>query len=488
MLNAIIIISACVDHKYKLGGFGVHIFEYENIDYFDVVINGTIKSKLINNHFLSSDGIPKAWKKSNNDKNALKAIDVRFSHEASGGISEGSLSKAESAGFLKALKIIDEKKYQSVTIYCDSRYVAEHLEKLYKNKETMVLKRKDGSNIASYELWNEITRLVLMLLSANINIKWQWAQNNIPKEKIEYCKLLAKKGLALAFNKKEDLLLSYPLGKKKPVESKSHGFLTQSRLYFIPAISNITQSGKRFYYCGEHESKSKSNKGDLLRWCGKPRSESTMSVFILNEPDLVIDTIINKAVTSNRGFNNGRIVKLDAIKTSEVRQTILDYSDSLLIEEIDTNSINYYTRNVICVEQSPPYLFFSFYEKLNGLYNRLNQYACGKEDEITLCYEITNRVYDITSKGAYFISKSLFTKKCINVFIKEYNINITLTMGIDLLNDLGLKRIAKENPIVKLYIEKFSPNIIRYFVYIKTDKAIGLFTTTHSNVIFLTKG
>ena len=488
MSHAIIIICANVDHKNKLGGYGLHIHEYTNIDYYTVKQTNAIESRLIDGVYLSSDGVSKSWQKSDEQKEALKTADISVSYEVSGAVEEASLSKSESAGFLHALEFMLEKNYESATIYCDSRYVAEHLDKLYKNKDTVVLKRKDGSNISTYDLWNEITRIVLLFICNNTPIKWRWAQNNVPKEKLAYCKLLAKKGLALACNRQKELVLTYPKGKKKPSESKCHGFLTQSRLYFIPAISNKTNSGKSFYYCGEHESKSKSNKGDLLRWCGKPRSESTISAFILNESDPVLDIIMNRVIQSQIGFRNGRIIKLDAIKTSETREAIIHYGNKLLIDDDDTNGINYYTRSAICVEQKPPYLFFSFYEKLDSLYRRLNRYACGDLDEITTSYDITDLVYTIDKKGTYSISKTLFTKKCINVAIKEYNVDITLTMGIDLLNDLGLKRIAKENPIVKLYIEKTGPNTIRYFVYIKTDKAVGLFTTTHSNIIFLVKG
>ena len=488
MSHAIIIICANADHKNKLGGYGVHIYEYDDIAYYTVKPTSAISAKLIDGVYLSSDGVSKSWPIGDKHKDALKTAVISNSHEISGAVNDASLSKSESAGFLHALEYILDKGYESATIYCDSRYVAEHLEKLYKNKDTMVLKRKDGSNISTYNLWSEITRIVLIFMSNNTRITLRWAQNNVPKEKIEYCKLLAKKGLALAFNNHKTLIQSYPKGKKKPSESRCHGFLTQSRLYFIPAISNKTSSGKRFYYCGEHESRSKSNKGDLLRWCGKPRSESTISAFILNEPDPVIDSIIDRVVQSQIGFRNGRIIKLDAIKTAETRDTIIEHGDKLLINDSDTNGINYYTRSAICVEQNPPYLFFSFYEKLDSLYRRLNRYACDETDEATICYTITDLVYSIDKKGTYQISKALFTKKCINVAIKEYSVDITLTMGIDLLNDLGLKRIAKENPIVKLFIEKTGPNTIRYFVYIKTDKAMGLFTTTHSNIIFLVKG
>ena len=67
--------------------------------------------------------------------------------------------------------------------------------------------------------------------------------------------------------------------------------------------------------------------------------------------------------------------------------------------------------------------------------------------------------------------------------VEKLNQEVTLTIGLELLCDMGLRRITNENPIVRLYIEKVGPILYKYYVYIKTDKACGLFTTTYANSI-----
>ena len=125
------------------------------------------------------------------------------------------------------------------------------------------------------------------------------------------------------------------------------------------------------------------------------------------------------------------------------------------------------------------------YKKLEELYDKLNLFLLDRKEENIIYIDITNRIYDITKNNRKVLSSVFKNNKYIDIEIPQLKTKVTLTIGIELLPDLGLKRIAPENPIVRLYIEKVGPILYKYYVYIQTDKATGLFTGTDANSIFL---
>ena len=479
MYDAVVIVAGVSCNKSKIGGWGFSAYDVsESITYsgnFDTVV----KNKLIDGYYLSNYGVNRKWKVAENESDEnLKVLKVRELIETFGATEEpASVAKSESLGFLEAIKLIDERHWKKVLLCCDSRYVAQNLDKLLKSNDAMILKRKDGKNITTYDVWSEATLVILKLLSKGVNIKWQWIQDNLPKDLTEYSKILAKKGQALAFNKKDKSIESYPEGKKKVPENKCHGFLLQSRMYFIPSNINVTEDGRRYYFCGNH--------GDKDEWCGKPKSDSTMSVFILDELDPVMELLMGiKREYSNN--HNGQVIKLDNVRWASTRHEIISYHKDLMIYDSVTGNIENYAGKEFLQERRPPYLFFRLFEKLNNLYHKLNDYNNDILKEETFYIDITDKMYVKDKRGNKTLNKHFITSKYIKIPIDKLKTEITLTTGVELLPDMSLKRIASENPIVRLYIERVGPILYKYYVYIKTNKASGLFTTTDANSIFLT--
>lgn len=476
MYDAIVVISGSNCNKTKFGGWGVSVYEISEAIGFDVVINEKIESELVDGFYLSNFGINRKWKLADkNSTEVLNVLKIRELTEVFGpSDNPSSLAKAESLGFLEAIKIIYENHWQNILIYCDSRYVAQNLNKLIKSSDSNVLKRKDGSNISAYDSWSEIIYIVLKLLSKKINLKWKWIENSLPKKIADRNKMLSKKGQALAVNKKQKCIDVYKEGKIFVPENKCHGFLLQSRMYFIPAIINVTNSNKRYYFCGDH--------GDNDSWCGKPKSDSTMSVFILDELDPVIE-LITSMKRVDRVNHNGQVIKLDAIKYSNARNEITSYGKDLLIHDSISGNIVNYDQKEIVLEQRPPYLFFRLYEQLEELYHKLDKYESNSLEDGTFYFDITDKIYTKNKKGICTLNDHFNTSKYIKIMVEKLNQEVTLTIGLELLCDMGLRRITDENPIVRLYIEKIGPILYKYYVYIKTDKACGLFTTTYANSI-----
>ena len=127
------------------------------------------------------------------------------------------------------------------------------------------------------------------------------------------------------------------------------GFFCQSRLYFIPNMLNITANGECYYFCGNH--------GKNDEWCGKPKSDSSISVFIMKDLDPAIELVM-KIKRSYSPNNKGQIIRLDNIKTSAVRNEIITHHKNLMLFDSENGDLYDYSGRLLVLEQNPPFLFF----------------------------------------------------------------------------------------------------------------------------------
>ena len=225
MLDAIVIVAGVSCNKSKMGGWGFSVYDIKGSSQYEMNQNVKNRNLLFDNYYLSSYGVNRQWKPAENAEETFTVLEVSELYETFGSTTEpSSLAKAESHGFLESLKFISDRKYKNVLICCDSRYIAQNLHKLLKNIESEILRRKDGNIISTYDHWSEIVKIVLELNSNKVNLKWSWVRDYLPKDLVEYSKILAKKGQALTFNKQDRIEERYPLGRKRIEENRVHGF------------------------------------------------------------------------------------------------------------------------------------------------------------------------------------------------------------------------------------------------------------------------
>ena len=476
MLDAIIIVAGINCNKTKMGGWGFIVYEIEKQTKYKLTERVAKSNLLFDNYYLSSYGVNRQWTLANEGDDTFNVLEVSELYEIFGSTKEpSSLAKAESNGFLEALKFISDKNYKDILVCCDSRYIAQNLQKLLKDLDSEILRRKDGNIISTYDHWSEIVRLILKLNADKVNLKWSWVRDYLPKDLVEYSKILAKKGQALTFNKQDKIEEHYPFGKKKVPQNRIHGFFLQSKMYFIPNIINVTATGERYYFCGNH--------GSNDEWCGKPKSDSSISVFIMKELDPVIE-LVTKIKRDYSPNAKGQIIRLNNIKTASVRNEIITHHKNLMLFDSTNGDLYDYAGRLLVLEQNPPFLFFKLYEELESLYEKLNTFMMNKKDENVFYIDITDRIYD-TVRNRKVVSSDLKNNKYVDIKIPRLDVTVTLTLKIELITDLGLSRIAPENPVVRLYIERVGPILYKYYVYIQTSKATGLFTATDANSIFL---
>ena len=476
MFDVIIVIAGVSCGKTKIGGWGFSAYHIKDQKKYRMVNDPRLKEKLIGGYYLSSLGVNRKWTLADDNEEHFTVLEVADLHEVAGAVpTPSTLALAESHGFLEAMKLVNDMGWKRVLVCCESRYVASNLEKLIKvihsNAPPKNHKQSDHS------LWDELTQIILKLNSEKVNIKWQWINDFLPRVMAEYSKLLAKKGQALSYNRKDKIEEIYPFGKKKVPENKSHGLLSQARMYFIPnQMPYVTADNKHYYLCGNH--------GTNENWCGKPKSDSTISVVVLDEVDPVID-LVTKIKKEYSGNDIGQIIRLDNLKTAAVRNEIISHHKDLTLHDPDSGNLYDYAGRVLVFERNPPMLFFKLHNQLIDLYHKLSEITTIEYSDNIFKIDITDKIFDKTARGAKVISSTFKQHKYVDIMVEALNKQVTLTLGIELPSDLGLRRIAPENPIVQLVIEKVGPLLYKYYLYIKSNKAEGLFTTTDANSIFI---
>ena len=476
MFDVIIVIAGVSCGKTKIGGWGFSAYHIKDQKKYRMMNDPRLKERLIGGYYLSNLGVNRKWTLADENEEHFTVLEVADLYEVAGAVpTPSTLALAESHGFLEAMKLVEDKRWKNVLVCCDSRYVATNLEKLIKVINSDTPPKTDANR--EHSLWKDLTQVILRLESKRVNIKWQWVNDFLPRTMSEYSKLLAKKGQALSYNSRDRMEEVYPFGKKKIPENRSHGLLSQSRMYFIPnSMPYVTSGNKHYYLCGNH--------GTNESWCGKPKSDSTISVVVLDEVDPVID-LVTKIKKECSGNDIGQIVRLDNIKTAAVRNEIITYHKDLILHDPDSGNLYDYAGRVLIFERNPPMLFFKLHNQLIDLYHKLSEITTvGHSDNISKI-DITDRIYDRTARGAKVISSTFKQHKYVDIRVEALDKQVTLTLGIELPSDLGLRRIASENPIVQLVVEKVGPLLYKYYLYIKTNKAEGLFATTDANSIFI---
>lgn len=404
---------------------------------------------------------------------------------------------AELVATTNALKYADNYNLSSVNVYSDSEYVCKGLElRVDMWKKNNWLKR-DMTPPVNVEYWKKLVDARDTLKNKNVDISVSWVKahsdkildmpdilGNIVVDK------LATIGLAASRTKKviNEITTSDAKGYWNNSFDK-HPYLYNKRMYF-----NTTKAYNQpgIYFLGDH-----GKDDDLL---GIKSSDGAYSIISLKEPEPILELVRTHVVNLADGFDTIAMVRLDKVFAQDTYNDINRFG-VYAIEQPKADRLDLYTildQEPLVRELRPPKLAMRAIESISDLYKVLTDYI--EDNPRLIITDISDILYERTEK----ISKKKETTSTMK-FRNEFNVgfstlkvdvnyglgedlkkhNVTLTLGIDILDRNSLKRLEDKNPKVVVLTWLDSPDVFRTATVIQTGEDIGIWCGVYSNVWYV---
>ena len=416
-------------------------------------------------------------------------------------IETASNNHAEVKAAIMALKYVLKEKPDYVSIQTDSQYVVRGINEFLPGIIKRNWNTSEGVPIKNLNAWQELSGLLNEVKAADIPVAFSWLKGHNDNTGNERADKLATMGRFTATRGKDHHVIEtkQPEGFWK-YSTEKHPFVSQRHCYFNTLLgANVPGE----YFLGDH--------GKDNELFGKKISDTTFSVIRLKEPDPIIELIRDVQSTASLGADILYVAYLDKIFNASTHQDLNTYGE-LIITRANQHRLDLMTIGDIPItyEFNPPRLAWRSVDSLLLLSDVLDKFiSSGTEISVT---KITDVFYDKTTKTpkvkktkkdtivdpidtnetAEIITKlkSEFNVGCASVKIQcqykseqlEGNTEITLALGIDLLDRNALKRLEDKNPEIYCVIWFEGSNLFRYATIIKAGEDIGIWASVSSNL------
>ena len=469
-------------------GWGVHGYLYENEE--------PKKGAGHPTHILTTSGyVPKVAKV----KEGYKEVKViKYFDFFGSSLDQQSNNVAELEATRNALERSIDHDVKTVTIYTDSEYVRRGVEEWSPTWIRRNWIKSDGQPVPNAEYWKKLINALNALIEKGVEVSIKWVKGHSNVLGNEIADKLATIGAMYSIRRavRGEFKTSPPEGYWK-ITSEKHPFISSKRMYFN-TIASSQVPGE--YYLGDH-----GRDDDLL---GKKISDGSYSIIQLETPDPILEKLRSYQTDIAYDIDSIIIARIDKIYSPETYQEIIDYEEGAFVRA------NAYSLDINCLdgkpltkELRPARLAMRAIEALTYLKEKLNIF---KLEESTPSINNTNllnfKSQDITDifyekeikikkkveetslklKAKYNVGFSALQVKT-NIIKdgKEHEISLTLTLGIDLPERNGLKRLEELNPSFHLITWNEGPNSIRYAVIAKSENNYGIWAGVYSNLVFI---
>ncbi|MDR3392329.1 MAG: ribonuclease HI [Sulfuriferula sp.] len=406
---------------------------------------------------------------------------------------EGNVTNnvAELAAAYFSLMHAQEYTIDRVLILTDSEYVRKGMDSWVTSWKKYGWKRSDGSEITNVEDWKRLSELTDTLRSKGVTVNFEWVKahndilGNVKADR------LAMIGTCHSVNKfikneintvKADGYWNY--------SSDKHPFLSHQCLYFNTR-RHLLKPGE--YYLGYH--------GDSDDNFGNRATTSAFSVIRLNNPDKVIEDIITHQGVMAMESDNLMKMLLTNIFKAEVHQELAAHGHKAMYRP------NPYRYDLVGMDDEPlttqfkpAKLAYRAVESIAFLIEKLDQFIAKMPNLVVT--DLTPLLYETQVKtGKKGTVESMVLKEDLRVGFAALDVQanykldvdtgelnqemVRLTLGIDLLDRNGLKRLESLNPKVSLITWMESPDAFRHATVIEADNGVGIWAGMYSNIRFL---
>jgi ribonuclease HI len=386
-----------------------------------------------------------------------------------------------------------EYNVKSVSIYTDSEYVRKGMDSWVHAWKKHGWKRSDGSPITNVDDWRRLSdqRDALEQKGIKVTIDWVRAHSDILGN--VKADRLAMIGTVHSIAKKvqNHLTTSVAEGYWK-YDTEAHPFISHPCLYFNTRKSHLVPGE---YYLGYH--------GKEDDQFGNRMSDGAFAVVRLSTPDPILEMLIEHQGEMADESDNLMKMFMGNIMKADVHKELSQFGG------LATYRVNPYSLNLVGMDDEPltkefkpAKLAYRAVENIGALADKLNQFQA--QDPVLTVTDLTPILYETVVKTGKKESTSSTVLKAeykvgfaaLEVMAKYQKADsatgelgeafLKLTLGIDLLDRNGLKRLETLNPRVSLITWVESELAFRHATVIEVDGAIGIWAGMYSNIRCLT--
>lgn len=383
-----------------------------------------------------------------------------------------------------------------IGIASDSQYTIDALTTYYKAWERNGWKTKDGNDVKNRELLME-TRALLDACEKHAKVTFFKVRGHSGELGNVYADYLAN--VASNMSEQNDFTTSSSIGPTHFAHEKEqlHPFLNLKHVYFNTA-EGYHEPGV-YYQAGWKGMQAK----DYIH--GKPQPETIYSVVCLNEPDPVMESVINRQVQYGSEYNTLVYALLSRINHRDVYPWIYEYGGYGLVQDKRNLNLNGMDELPVTKEVRAHDLPLRAIEAFNHMEDLLTEFQETESERAAdwttyisktfTATDITDAFYDTIEKkvkGKPVFLKEL--KKTLKPGVKELAtvgyIQIggelkaypfTLYFNEDIPDRNYLKKLETANPRIVLIAWKTSENMACYATLVQCDDALGIWANYFSN-------
>lgn len=389
-----------------------------------------------------------------------------------------------------------------IHVICDSMLVVNGVNSWIPNWIKNNWIKPDGKQVANKEDWQELNHCITKAKErSEFTLVWSRGHDGEPgNERADKLATIARN-----LSRSVDHYAAHELPTRVYLEDPKeregwlpdpHPFISLKRVYFNTS-AELNQPGTYYQTDG-------SGSNFVV---GKRSSEAAFSVISLDNPDPIVEAVIQAATERERQTNTVVFMKLDRFKERDVLEFVNRYGKDALEADRRNANINFLDRKPIVNEVKPGELPLRSFDVLAHLEEMLfefkNNYLTNGEffphkPQYALT-TVTEEFYEFKTKKSRNVEievKEL--KKSIGVGIKDIRIpcqipdgkkvnkfNFLLRFGEDVPQRNTFKSIESIDPEIFILSWKESPQSIRYATVIKTEDAVGIWSNYFANTVLL---
>lgn len=401
---------------------------------------------------------------------------------------------AEMDAFTKSLEIALKLGVKRLHILSDSDYTLKGLEGRIQNWINNGWKTQQGADVANRQSWEKIWNLYNEFLKDGY-FSSSWVKGHLGHAGNIHADHLATIGVikSIRGNFSEDPIFYSTKDYWEPKRDR-HPLLSSKRLYFNRVLDRNTPG---------HYMMADPGKDDEL--IGKPMAEVSYAIVRMNEPDPIIQPVIDAQGLYGQEFNIVMMIKVEDIYSPYSYRLINDYGRDAMLRIRNNDHVSFPDERQATIARKPIGVTMRAVDSLNILEDLLDKYLAIRSNPDTdnhMCiqdHDLTNDFYDLVEKkrpGNKTETKRVF-KKEFGVGHKSHTVTKTvsglekedreftfyLKLGLDLPDRNNLKRLEDHDPDVRLITWRESVNTLRYAVILECNEGMAIWSNFYADKI-----
>lgn len=408
---------------------------------------------------------------------------------------EGKVSnnRAEITALLRSFNTALEYNLTTLHVFTDSEYVRQGVNERARKWQKNNWLKPDMEPPHNLDEWKAVLAALDLLQERNVKVKVEWVKahnGNFGNEIVDKYASIGVRHSASGMVK-EDMFISPAQGYWK-YDTERHPMLNHRRMYFNSLAESIIPGE---YYVGEH--------GTDDNLTGKRMADGAYALLRLKTPDPVLEAVRDYTCKIAGGRNEIMIARVDYMFRADVHSNLSRWGGvSTYPKTPGSISLDGMDKDTMTTAMTAPRISQRTVDAIVEMSIVLDKFLGRSSDTVVgddlVTTDLTSIIYEseekTDKKGVVTTSLKLRPQFVVGYSEMKVGLNyrrqdgsldtvdVILSLGIDLLDRNGLRRLEEENPVVTLVTWSEEPAAFRFATIIQTKDDVGIWSGFYSNL------